>query len=830
MKIKLLLLVGIGFAPFSLMAQTAFLYNKGVMSVKSTGVSGSSPNTTLYINGNFIAGRDATTGTVKSEIYLEGSQTVLTGDFIHELNGAIASSSGIYSNVFVLPASYTTTTASRFVFRGTGTQYIRTDQAYSASLKGQNYINFPNLVIENTNHLVLVPELAASAQNLDLNGGRFILDSRRVLDSEVVGSTVHSSTSSSMLAHFMVAAPTSSAVGNITTKNDLIPNTTKDNNLYGAVQVNLAVDNPQTATDNEKQGRSLIAFGSPYKEMRADYFFWNFLMIPTGESIIGESMPGNTMTDPTYTLKAGKAFVLGVDLRGTSASNYEYDIHPTYYKDKGILFTDRGGAGVADDNVAVATNPSLNFEKGKYFFSRFGPMFNRTINIYAATAMSGDSKVNTLAKVSVSSDAYKNEELNHEDVSIPLVAGYNYFSNPYTVPLDLSLFVNSNSENNSLTDWGGITVGNATNSSRDVANRVWILDPSSKGSGTYDVGFTGMEPGNKWVSVSAKYRVMRPVAATGTFDAGSTVGEYDSGTGANGIIAPLQMFVLYAAKAGKNIIIPASKRAISQNALFLRSASTEENTIKDDFLFHIKDGETQASDRVAIAIRTPQEIMTNAEYAPTKKMIAFISTGQTSTTSETVEGVVRQTGMSTMYTKGDEGEALESNILGVPGSATTESVVLYVTPSVIPQNITLQASRLASAVRVQGITLIDKVANKEFDLFGGKAYSTQSAATDPLDRFTVRFTFSSTSGIEEGGNTSESKNITSYYANGVLTVAGFEDSDFGSLISVYDIQGRRVAQAKVDNTSVEIRQAFFTGAYIVKVVGNKSYAAKFLVK
>lgn len=837
MKIKLLLLVGIGFAPLSLMAQASFLYNKGLMSVKSTGIAGDNSKTTLYINGDFIAGRDATTSSVRSQIHLEGSQTVLTGNFIHELNGPSGQNGGESSNVFVLPTSYTATTASRFVFRGTTTQYIKTDQGYSVLLKGNNFINFPDLVIENTKHVVLVPELSAAAKNVDLNGGRFIIDSRRIKasDASEVTSPVLTADNASLLAHFLLAAPVAgnAAIGKINTKNAAIPNTTTDNNLYGAIQVNLSVDDPAIATANEKQGRSLIAFGSPYKEMRADYFFWNFLMIPTGESIIGQTAPGNTMTDPTYKLQAGKAFVVGVDLRGTSAANYEYDIHPTYYKDKGILFADRNGAGVSDDiidniNNVDATNPTLNPEKGKYFFSRFGPMFKRSVNIFPSSGLAANVP-NKMPKVAVStSDAYTGEVLNNDDITLPLVVGYNYFSNPYTAPLDVFDFVDKYSDNVTLPEWNNIVVGNAQNASRTVANRVWVLDTSSKGSGTYDVGYTGVEPGNKWVSVSAKYRVLRASGSTGWDPNSSTVGYFESGGVSLSSIPPLQMFVLYSDKVG-TIKIPASKRVLYNNVLFLRSAPAEEKTVKDDFLFHITDEEVKASDRVAIVIRTPQEVMTDAEYAPTKKMIALISTSETRTTSETVEGVVKQSGMSTMYTRSEQGDALESNTIGVPQSAQTESVVLYVTPSTIPQNITLNASRLGSAERVQGITLIDKVANKEFDLFGGKSYTTSSKATDPIDRFTVRFTFN-TSGIEDGDNNSESKNITSYYFNGVLTVSGFEDSDFGSVISVYDIQGRKVAQAKVDDTSVEIRQAFFTGAYIVKVVGKKSYAAKFLVK
>ena len=109
MKIKLLLLVGIGFAPFALVAQTAFLYNKGVMSVKSTDVN----NTTLYINGDFIAGHDATAA---CNITLDNSRTVLTGDFIHDLNGGTPANTTVFN--------YTTGDNSRFVFRGTTAQTI----------------------------------------------------------------------------------------------------------------------------------------------------------------------------------------------------------------------------------------------------------------------------------------------------------------------------------------------------------------------------------------------------------------------------------------------------------------------------------------------------------------------------------------------------------------------------------------------------------------------------------------------------------------------------------------------------------------------------------
>lgn len=812
MKIKLLLLVGIGFAPFALVAQTAFLYNKGVMSVKSTDVT----NTTLYINGDFIAGHDG--AATACNITLDNSRTVLTGDFIHDLNGGTPANTTVFN--------YTTGDNSRFVFNGSTAQNIKlapglTYGVYGQYLKGQNYIKFPTLVVLNENHVTLVPELAAQASGLSLEIGRLILDSRRAKASDFnnVFGSMHDEGNSTMLAHFMVVSNSATA---ITTPNNNTTyasiggaNNPSFHNRFGAVQVNLQLDNPLDynvggtgGKIDERYGRSLIGMGIPYKEMKSDYFFWNFLMIPKNESIIGGT-PGNTMTDPQRTLKAGEGFVIGIDLRGTNPANYEYDLHPLYQ--------------------ITPNRPQFDQRvTEKYQFSRFGPFFNNSNNVRQANGWGGHATVPNAPVMAapgagangINDVSYANEVLNYGNITgLTISQGYNYYANPYTVPLDMSDIVDGTTNY-----WTSVIFAGPGVTPRDFTNKVWILDPSSVGSGSYDIlNPGGIGPGNKWVMVNAKYRVMKAT--------GPTVNAYDPGTGSSNpnILAPLQMFVLYSPSgSAKTLTIPASARAITENALFLRSTS-KPNKLVDDFLFEIRDEKIKTSDRTAIVIRTPQDIMTNPDYEGTKKLVTLIASDQTTTRSTTEEGAVTQTNMSTLYTKSDAGVALESNILGVPQSATSETVTLYVTPSLTAQNISITAGRLETANRVKGIMLKDKLTNKEFDLFGGKTYTTTSKATDAVDRFSLRFIFD-TSGIEDGDNGSESKSITSYYLNGTLTVTGFDDVDFGSVISVYDIQGRMTAQAKVNDTTVEITQPFSPGAYIVKVVGNKSYAAKFLVK
>lgn len=650
---------------------------------------------------------------------------------------------------------------------------------------------------------------------MSLDTGRLILDSRRAVDTDFIGpifNTFQNASTSSMLAHFMVASSSPTAIST-PNNNPTFAATATSNNQFGAVQVNLQLDNPLDynvggtgGKIDERYGRSLIGMGIPYKEMKSDYFFWNFLMIPKNESIIGGT-PGNTMTDPQRTLKAGEGFVIGIDLRGTNPANYEYDLHPLYQ-----------------------INPNRpQFDQRvteKYQFSRFGPFFNNSNNVRQANGWGGHATVPNASVMAapngvngINDASYANEVLNYQDIpNLTISQGYNYYANPYTVPLDMSDIVDGTTNY-----WTSVIFAGPGVTPRDFTNKVWVLDPSSVGSGSYDIlNPGGIGPGNKWVMVNAKYRVMKAT--------GPTVNAYDPATDSpRATLAPLQMFVLYSPSgSAKTLTIPASARSIRYNALFLRSTS-KPNKLVDDFLFEIKDEKIKASDRTAIAIRTPQDIMTNPDYEGTKKLVTLIASDQTTTRTTTEEGAVTQTNMSTMYTKSDAGVALESNILGVPQSATSETVTLYVTPSLTAQNISITAGRLETANRVKGIMLKDKVTNKEFDLFGGKTYTTTSKATDAVDRFSLRFIFD-TSGIEDGDNGSESKSITSYYLNGTLTVTGFDDVDFGSVISVYDIQGRMAAQAKVNDTTVEITQPFSPGAYIVKVVGNKSYAAKFLVK
>lgn len=828
MKGKLLLLLGIGFVPLALTGQTTpYLYNKGTMSV----VTGNNANTALYIGGDFISEAGTTANPVV--MHLTKAKVVLTGDLYRY--GSATSTSHVF-NVNDYTGYNTAANQSSLVFRNsTKAQRVwKADSGlnpYNAmdfTEKANNAIYFPNIVIENKNHVTIHPEIGASAYNVKPVTGRLILDSRKFgevsTDALPSGTSIHNSTTSSILAHLLVKG-----------KQDMDDAFDKETDPikpaldeYGGVQVNLALDTPP-GEPARRWGSPIFGMGVPFKTMRADYFMFNFLFMPSGNSIFNAD--GNTSVDPLLELKAGQGFVIGVDLRGSDASAYT-DIHP-FYKNNQYGY-------------------QIDFSKRvteKYRFNRFayGMHSNNLFQVATAytstTAPVGVHRNDASKNVKPSgSAAYTAETLYgggatpDDVVTRTLVKGYNYLSNPFTCPLDIRDLVFNSNDNGTVTaiGWGvkpGFTGAGSSAAVGDIANRVWVMDPASVASGTYDLwsGGTVNNPGNKWVVAHYKYRLISKVGSTNptTYDNGSGVlanGQLDNST-----IAPLQMFLVYANK-NIGITIPASARTVESNALFLRS-SGDNKYEPDDFLFEVEDLDKGTKDRAAIVLRTFSEI-NKVGYSDIPKLTTDVSSNEDGKTkASTSEGTVKTSGMSALYTKNSDGTAIESKFLAMDLGAANTSTILYLQPSLTKHDITIRSFRNYTKDRITEIVLEDLLTKKTIKLSDGAVYKTSSSPKDDPARFRLTFKYSPVGGIGDDDDfNSDQTSITAYYANNTLTVSGFNDSDYGSQVSVYDIQGRLIKQRKVEATSVEFNDGFTVGAYIVKVTGSRSYATKFLAR
>ena len=364
----------------SLLALLAFpLITQGQVALRNQGDMHIGSGATVYIKGN-LAARDS------SDIVHPG-KTVLTGHFQNHVTGT---STVFYNN------NNSTARAGTFEFRGTAAQTVS-----ATASKEKNYILFPNtVVINNNNDVTLDPTAAANMKGFTFTSGKLILDSKTATD-----------TDESLIAHLWLEDG-ASTVANTNTKAN--------------IQVNLALGN--------RQGR-LVGFTPPFKTMYADYFFFNFLSIPSETELFKGNSNELWNINPKRTLKAGEGYILGQQL---------------------VPFTQTAYYTPASQwSTAVLGDAFMD----KFSFNRH-PLSSKTIGTFVTEA-----------------DRYTGEELVNSDVALPLINGYNYLGNPFTTPLSLAELITANRYN-----WGLRPEAN-------VAQQYWVLSPGAKGNSN-DIGKT----------------------------------------------------------------------------------------------------------------------------------------------------------------------------------------------------------------------------------------------------------------------------------------------------------------------------------------------------
>lgn len=820
MRNKLLILIGVFMLPVVSFGQTV-LYNKGKMAVVST----DNTKTTLYIGGNLVSGRDATDPNVFCDIYLKNSKTVLTGDLIHD--AAIGTTTARDSHVFsydtgaaptpslesnsVIAPPGVQSNPSILEFRNiTKAQKVTTSTAFNYDWKTRAYIKFPSVTVSNKQHVTVDHKISSVVQTMALDTGRFVLDSERV-DPDPMDPTKLLRTS---IAHLYMpknaaitynkkATPAIGWKDMFTAQGNKVTNY----NTYGAIQVNLTLDDPAQATANAKKGRSFIGMGSPYKSIQTDYFMWNFLFVPNEK---GEFLTNNNPSwwNPRKGLEAGKGFAISIDLRGTNPTDYIYDLEHTL-KGKGLDFAQR--------------------VTQKYQFSRFA--FHNVNSVYRIT----DTGIAPPAdfKTDIDNAVYTNEVINLNDVVLDVKEGWNFYSNPFLTPLSLANLVQPVGAGTTkpAADWN-VNIG--TGGTGDIVNRVWIMSPYAKASSQYEIKH-GSEVPIEYGRILANYTylVMLPLGSTSTITADNRFPSANVGT--EYTIAPLQMFVLHGENGvNKTITIPTNQRVIS-GTTFLRSATAVNTDKNDDFLFEVYDKESQQISRTSIVLRENKAIMNSTHYKDIKKLTAKHENNPLTKSVKSVmlEGVIEQTAGSHLYTKNEaNNDALEVKFLGYSADRTETSTPLYLTPSLVKQNVRINAYRLNTMDIIKGVFLVDNLVdpNKRIPITEDKPYYDASInPTDSPNRFTLIFT-RSVDGIGPEDTDDDNQLIYAHYKDNDLKVSGFQMEDYGSKLSVYNIQGRLLHQTSVEDNSVNIRETLLPGVYLVKVVGNKSHVAKFIVK
>jgi len=393
-----LIIIYLSCLSISLFSQVV-MHNQGMITVKGEAIN----RTSLYIEGSMQAsGNKEQT----SQIELENTRVKLFGDFINDV---------MDGNVFVSPASnregvieFCANTLQRITTSGTNIS--------NTPSKLHNYIDFPHLDINNNKHIVIDPRLAIKTKHIVLTKGWLIVDSE-IAQPQIDGDANVNNDQETVLAHLLVQGII------IYSKEQWAE---KDINDRGFIQVNLKVPN-----EGERAEKSIIGFGSPFKEIRSDYFTFNTLLQPSPAGFLANS----PIIDPRLTMQAGKGYVVGIDLRGSEEQNY-----PALDEFANVSFSQRS--------------------TGFYQFNR--------------SAFSKNAPNNQFFGDDPNVEAYQNEELNITDVVVPLSVGFNYLSNPFTSPLNIDKLLGNDEAQNT---WN--IQADDLSTQPQLRNRVWILAPNS---------------------------------------------------------------------------------------------------------------------------------------------------------------------------------------------------------------------------------------------------------------------------------------------------------------------------------------------------------------
>ena len=142
---------------------------------------------------------------------------------------------------------------------------------------------------------------------------------------------------------------------------------------------------------------------------------------------------------------------------------------------------------------------------------------------------------------------------------------------------------------------------------------------------------------------------------------------------------------------------------------------------------------------------------------------------------------------------------------------------------------TLRASQLRDMDADIRLILIDKVANTEFDLTAGDAYSFTSDAVNTEDRFAIQFRSSTgTTGI---CCTHLLTGTSVYSVNGAIIVNCNNDIAPNARLSVFNSVGQIIHTQSVNNYQTTTARSFDAGVYLVKVEnGGRSVVLRTIVR
>ena len=142
---------------------------------------------------------------------------------------------------------------------------------------------------------------------------------------------------------------------------------------------------------------------------------------------------------------------------------------------------------------------------------------------------------------------------------------------------------------------------------------------------------------------------------------------------------------------------------------------------------------------------------------------------------------------------------------------------------------TLRASQLQNFDADVRVVLIDKVANTEFDLTAGDAYSFTSDAVNTEDRFAIQFR--SATGTTGNHHIHLLTGVDVFSANGAIIVKNNNEIAPNARMSVYNSVGQTIHTQSISSYQTTTTRSFDAGVYLVKVEnGGRSVVLRTIVR
>ena len=264
---------------------------------------GQDPALVRFVNmGKMSVDQNPGNGNTATSLYVPNAM-LMTGNNVGVVQNGVTSTGGNFHNNVTSGNIFVPSSTGKFRFCGTEQQWIQ-----GTANRAYNFIDFPNVEVENMESVSLASFMGMSAGNMYLKAGRFILRSTEVSSTE------------SQLAHLLVKS------GKTVSTN---PEVSLPPLSKGVVEVELAL--------GEGRSSKFFGFSSPFKKMYADYFFFKVLLAPTNASYFGPS----NIHDPCYALQSGKGYFVGHDVFPHSTSSEIMQYYPPIEGYESAVFSNR---------------------------------------------------------------------------------------------------------------------------------------------------------------------------------------------------------------------------------------------------------------------------------------------------------------------------------------------------------------------------------------------------------------------------------------------------------------------------------------------------------